>query len=159
MTDKTFLGSPALDVAVDTEAHIDFVHRHYPIHCLNRSVTLLAGDSCPNMGFMDETDEIRQHIDPVPANFERRLMIVRPRLRNRFDTAKQRAAVAADAALDRRYAGRLRATRVLVTVLARDFIDARVHAMTERYRLFDVRAWRPRPLRERRHRDATDKQE
>src|SRR5665213_1162213 len=138
VADKTFLGGAALSVAIHAETHVDLVHRHNAVHGLNRAVAFLALHTSPDMGFMNEAHKIRKRINAIPANFERRLLLVGPWPRDRFDTAEQCTAVTADASFDRRHARIGRASRVLVAVLARNLIDSGVHPMAERDRLLDV---------------------
>ena len=147
MADKTVLRCAALGVAVDAEAHVDFMHWDNPVHRFDGSVALLTSDSCPDMGFVHEFDKIGKRIDPIPANLEGRLMIIRPRLGDRLDPAQQAAAVASDASRNWRHSGGRRTPGVLVTVLTRNFIDTGVHPMAEWNRLLDAGSWRPRALR------------
>src|SRR6202045_641622 len=103
VADKTFLGGAALGVAIHAETHVNLVHRHHAVHGFNRAVAFLALHTGPDMRFVNEAHEIGQRIHPIPADFERRLLVVRPRARHRLDTAEQRAAMTTDAALDRRH--------------------------------------------------------
>src|SRR5712692_5176560 len=101
MADKTVLRGTTLGVTVDAKAHVDFMHRHDPIHRFDRSVALLTGDARPDMRLVHEFYEIREGIDPIPANLERRLMLIGPGLGDGLDTAEQAAAMTTDAARDR----------------------------------------------------------
>src|ERR1700735_1811333 len=96
VADKTFLRGAALGMAVHTETHVDLVHRHDSVHGFNRPVTFLALHTSPNMGFVNEAHEIRERVHAIPADFERRLLCVRPRPRDRLDSAQQRAAMTTD---------------------------------------------------------------
>src|SRR5437870_4838819 len=138
MADKTVLRGAALSVTIDAKAHVDFVHRHHPIHRLDRTVALLASNARPDMGFMHEFHEVGQGIDPIPANLERWLMVIGPRLRDRLDSAEQSAAVTADTARHRRHPGGGRPAGVLMAVLAGNLVDAGMDAMAEWNGLLDV---------------------
>jgi hypothetical protein len=78
VANKAFLGCAALAMAIEAEAHIDFVDRFHTIHRLNRSMAFLARDARPDVWFMGKADEIGQGVDSVPADFERRLLMIRP---------------------------------------------------------------------------------
>ena len=158
VTDKTIQGGAALRMAIDAKAHVYLVNRDYAVHRLDRPVTGLAGDSGPDVRFMDETDEIRERVDPVPANLEGRLGVVGPWARHRLDPAENRAPMAPDAALNRGHARGLGAPRIFMAVLARNLVDPRMHTMAEGYRLFDIHAGSPRTLREGHHDDTADEQ-
>ena len=147
MADKTFLGGAALDVAIKAETHVDFVHRHYSVHGFDRPMAFLASNAGPDMRLVDEPDEIRQRVHPVPANLEWWLTIVGPSTSNRLDPAEQGAAMASDTSFDGRNSGHFREPRIFVAVLAGDFVDACMNTMTEGNRLVDIGARRPRPLR------------
>ena len=101
MTDKTFLGGAALDVAIDAETHVDFVNRHNTIHRFHRSMAFLARNTSPNMGFVYKLDKIGQRINSIPSNLEGWLMVIGPRPRNRLNSSKQSAAMASDTSLNR----------------------------------------------------------
>src|SRR5216684_8100898 len=146
VTDKTIQGGAALGMAIDAKAHVYLVNRDHSVHRLDRPMTGLAGDAGPDVRFMDETYEIRQRVDPVPANFEWRLGIVGPWPRHRLDPAEKRAPVAPDATLNRRHARGLGTPRIFMAVLARNLVDTRMHTMAEGDRLFDIHAGRPRTL-------------
>jgi len=146
-------------MAVDAETHIDFVHRFNPIHSLNRAVTCLARHSSPDMRFVHEAHEIGKCIDAIPANLENWLGVVGPRPRYRLNPAEECAAMTADAALNWRNSGIGRPPRVLVAVLAGDFINAGMDAMAERNRLLDAFTGRPRPFRKRNHDNSTHEKE
>jgi len=130
----------------NAKAHVDFFYRHHSIHVLNVTVALLALDSGVNMRTVPELYEIRQRIDPVPSNLERRLRMIVPRPRHRLDSTHDSAAVASDASLDRRYACVLGAARVLMAVLAGNFVNSGVNSMAERYGLNHVHPRQPRAL-------------
>jgi hypothetical protein len=70
MADKTFLGGAALNMAIDAETHVDFVYRHYAVHCFDWPMALLASNTSPDMRFVDELHEIRQSVNPIPTNLE-----------------------------------------------------------------------------------------
>ena len=70
MADKAFLGGATPNMTVDAETHVDFVYRYYTVHCFDRPVALLASNTCPDMRFVDEFHEIRQSVNPIPANLE-----------------------------------------------------------------------------------------
>jgi hypothetical protein len=159
MADKTILRRAAFGMAVDAESHVDFVHWHYPVHRFHGSVTFLTGNPRPDMGFVHELYKVGQFIDSIPADFERRLMIIRPRLGYRLDTAEQSIAMTTDAAFYGWHSRRLRAACIFVAVLTGNFIDSRMNPMAEGNRLCNVIARRPRPLREADHRDSGKKQE
>jgi hypothetical protein len=99
------------------------------------------------MRLVDELYEIGQGVDTIPTNLKWRLMIVGPSPRNRLDSAQKSTAVASDTSLNRRHSGHRRAPSVFMAILARDLVNAGMHAMAERDRLLDIGAWRPRPLR------------
>jgi hypothetical protein len=102
MADKTFLCRAAFNMTIDAETHVDFVYRHHTVHRFNWPMTLLASNSCPYVGLVDELNEIRQSVDSIPTNLEWRLLVVSPSPRNRRNPSEQRAPVASDAALDGR---------------------------------------------------------
>lgn len=102
MADKAFLGATAFNMAIDAETHVDFVYRHHTVHRFNRPMTLLASNSCPYVRLVDELNEIRQSVDPIPTNLERWLLVVGPSPSNRRNPSEQRAPVASDTALDGR---------------------------------------------------------
>src|SRR5579863_1016639 len=159
MADKTVLRGAAFGVAVDAKTHVDFMHRHHAIHRFDRTMTFLAGDARPDMRLVHELDEVRQRIDAVPANFEWRLMFIRPRLRDRLNPAQQAVAMASDAARNRRDAGGSRASGVLVAVLAGNLVNARVDAVTEGDRLLDIVARRPGALGKADHAGRSEKEQ
>jgi hypothetical protein len=159
MTDKTFLGGAALNVTIDAEPHVDFVDRHDAIHSFDRSMAFLARNTCPDMRFVHELDEVRQRINPIPPNLEGRLMVIGPRPRNRLNAAEQSAAMAPDTSLDRGDSRHRRPPRVFVAVLARDFVNPCMHTVAEGDRLLDVGTRRPRPLRKGDRDKAARKQE
>src|SRR5256885_17110374 len=117
MADETILGGAALDVAIDTETHVDLIDRHDPVHGFNRPVTFLAGYPCPDVGLVHKFDKVGQRIDTVPPDFERRLMIIGPWACDGLYTAQQRAAMTADAALERAPSSTLRGPYVFMPVL------------------------------------------
>src|SRR5579884_3630236 len=157
VTDKAVLGGAAFFMAREAEAHVDFVHRLDPVHLLDRTMTLLAGDPGPDMRLMREAYEVGQRVHPVPADLKGRLRVVGPGPCHRLEPAGQRVALASHAALHRRHARGLRTARILVAVLARDLVDPGVDAMAERDGLLDVLARSPRPLREGKHRQTAEK--
>ena len=138
----------SLRVTVDAKAHVDFMHRHNSIHRLTPAVTTLAFDAGVDMRPMGKAHEIGQRVHAVPLDLERRLAC-RPstaaspagfhRRRSRCRGIR-RIARPAGSPRSRR------AARVCMTVLAGNFVDSGMHAMAERYRLYDVVARRPRPL-------------
>ena len=99
---------------------------------------------------MGEVDEVRQGVNALPGDLPRELSRVAPRLGHRGEAAlpPTHLHVAAKAPPDGRNAGGLGSPRVLVAVLARDVIHARVHPMAEGNRLHHVGARRPRVLGE-----------
>jgi len=135
-----------LRMTIDAKAHVYFLDRNNAIHILNVAVTLLASDAGVDMRAMREFHEIRQSINPVPSNLEGRLGAIRPRPRDRLDSAHDTAAMASHASLDWRNARVLRATRVLMAVLARNMVNPGVDPMAKRDRLDNVHPWQPRPL-------------
>jgi len=142
----------ALGMAIDAEAHVDFINRHDAIHGLDRSVTALALDSGVNMRVMREADEVGERVYAVPLDFERRLRVVGPWTSDRLDsTFGDSVAVASDASRDRWNARLRRSRRVGMAVLTWNLVDAGVDSMTERDRLTDIRARRPWPFGERDH--------
>jgi hypothetical protein len=151
VANKAFLGCAALTVAIQAKAHVDFMDRFDPIHRLDRSMTLLARDARPDVRLMGKTDKIGQGINPVPFDFEGRLLMIRPRTRNRLQAADQGIAMAADTALHGRHARGLRPSRVLVAILARNLINACVDPMAERYRLLNILQGRPWALGKSQH--------
>ncbi len=138
----------ALRVAGEAEAHIYLVDRFDAIHRLHRPVTSLAGDTGRDMWPMGEAHEIRKRVHAVPSNLERRLRVIHPRACHRLESADQCGAMAPYATRDRGNAGGLRAPRVLMAVLARDFIYSGMNPMAERNRLGYVGSRRPGPLRQ-----------
>jgi len=159
MADKTFLGGAALDMAIKAETHIDFVDRYDPVHSFDRSMAFLASNTSPYMRLVYELHEIRQRVDPIPANLERRLMGIGPSLGSWFNPAEQRTAMASDTSLYRRGARGRRLPRILMAVLARNFVDAGMHTMAEGDRLFDIGTRRPWPLGKRDCSNSARKQE
>ena len=147
MTDKTFLGAATFDVAIDAKPHIDLVNRHDPVHRLNRSVAFLARHACPYMRFVNEFHEIGQRVHSVPADLKGRLMVIGPGTRNRLNSAQQRTTVASDASFDWWNSRHRRSTRILVAVLAGNFVNSCMHTMAERDRLIDIATRCPWPLR------------
>src|SRR5437899_10172677 len=124
MADVAVLGGSALGVAVDAEAHVDLMHRLYPFHRLDRSMTSLASEAGIDVRTMGKADEVGQRIDPVPANFEIGLGVIGPGTSHRHQSTAFLAAVASHTALHRRDA-RCRGTpRILMAILAGDLIDA-----------------------------------
>jgi hypothetical protein len=99
MADKTFLGCTALNVAIDAETHVDFVYRHDAVHGFDRTMTFLASNTSPYMRLVDELHEVRQRIDPIPANLEWRLLVVGPSPSYWLNPAEQRTPVASNATL------------------------------------------------------------
>ncbi len=110
------------------------------------AVTFLALNACIDMGLMGEANEVRKRVDAVPLDLERRPLLIGPRTRHRLDATDQTRAMTSDASRDRWNARGLRPSRILMTVLTGNVIDAGVNAMTERNRLLDIGARRPRPL-------------
>src|SRR5712692_8184224 len=159
MADKTVLRGATLGVTIETEAHVDFMHRHHAIHRLDRTVAFLAGDACPDMWFVHEFYEIGQRVNAIPPNFEGRLMVIGPRLSDRLDSAEQATAMTTDAACYRRYSGGGRSASIFMAILAGNLVDAGVHSMAERDGLLDVRTRRPGTLRKRHRRRTAEKQE
>ena len=150
----------ALGVAIDAEAHVNFVRGHDSIHRLDWSVTALALDSGVDMRVMREADEVGQRVHAVPVDLEWRLRVVGPRTGDRLDsTFGDSVAVASDASRDRGHAGLLGSGRVGMAVLTWDLVDPGVDAMTERDWLMDVGARRPWPFGEDDHHAAEDEQE
>jgi hypothetical protein len=160
MTSDAVEGGVALGVAIDAEAHVDFIRGDDSIHRLDWSVTVLALDSGVDMRVMREADEIGQRVHAIPVDFERRLRVVGPWTSDRLDsTFGDSVAVASDASRDRWHARLLGPRRVSMAVLAWDLVDPGVDSMTERDRLNDVRARRPWPLGENDHSPPEDEQE
>jgi hypothetical protein len=62
--------------------------------------------------------------------------------------ARNPIAVTPDASRYRRDSGLRRPTRISMAVLTRNFVDAGMHTMAERYRLDYVSSGSPRPLRQ-----------
>ena len=149
----------ALRVTFHAEAHVDFLHRHHPVHRLDRTVALLAREPGMDMRAMRELYEVRQGVHPVPSNLERGLIVIAPRAGDRLNSAGDSAAMASDASRDRRHARVLRAARILVAVLAGNLVDAGVNAMAERHRLDNVGARRPRAFRDGNSAGSKDKQD
>lgn len=75
-----------LSMAIYAESHVDLFDRNHTIHVLHIAVAVLACDSSIDMRPMGKLHKIRQNIDPVPADFKRRLRVVSPRPGNRLDT-------------------------------------------------------------------------
>jgi len=146
VTGDAIQGRLSLRVAFHAKAHVDFYDRHDSIHCLHRSVTVLTSDARVNVGAMRELHEVGQGINPVPADFERRLAVIVPGTRDRLDAAGSSAPVASDAARDRRHPGVIGSPRVLVTVFARNLVYPGVDPMTEWNRLDHVGPGQPGPL-------------
>src|SRR5271168_2750613 len=159
VADKTFLRGAALGMAIHAETHVDLVHRHDPVHGFDRSVAFLALHTSPDMGFVNEAHKIRQRVNAIPADFERRLLFIRPRPRYRLNSAEQRAAVTTDAALDRGHARVGRSPRILMAVLAGNLVDSSVYPVAERNRLHDVGPCGPWALRDPDHVQADHEQE
>src|SRR5262249_26480021 len=83
-----------------------------------------------NRANVREAHEVGESVHAVPDVLGRWLSRVGQRLGHRLERAGAALVrVAADAVLDRRHAGRLRAARVLVTVLAGKLVLTRVHAV------------------------------
>jgi hypothetical protein len=159
MTDSAVERRFALRMTVDTEAHVDFMHRHDPIHLLHVAVTFLALDARVDVRSMLEAHEVRQRVHAVPSNLERRLCVVGPRARHRLDTADEPRAMTSDASGYRRSARALRASRILVAVLTGNLMDARVDAMAEGNRLDDIRSRRPGTLGKGQRAESEDQQD
>src|SRR5579875_599322 len=157
VADKAVLGGAALFVTAEAETHVDFVYRLDAIHRFDRTVAFLAGYAGPDMRLMSEFDKVGQRIDPIPANLERRLRMIRPWPCNRLQAADQSVPMASDASLYGWHARGLRAPRVLMAVLAGNFVHARMDAMAERDGLLDILTRRPRPLRKGKHGQAAHK--
>ena len=137
----------ALGVAIDAEAHVDFMHGNDAIHRIDWSVTALALNSGVDMRVMREADEVGQRVDAVPVDLERRLRVVGPWTSDRLDsTLGDSVAVASDASRDRRHAGLRGSRRVGMAVLTWDLVDPGVDSMAERDWLMDVGARRPWPF-------------
>ncbi len=136
----------ALRVTFHAEAHVDFLDRHDSIHSFDRPVTLLTRNAGMNVRAMRESYEVRQRVNAVPSNLERRLLMVAPSPRDRIDSTGNPAAVASNASLNRRHTRSFGAPGVLVTILAGNFVDAGVDAMAERNWLDHVGAWGPGAL-------------
>jgi hypothetical protein len=138
MTHETVLGGTPLYVAIDTETHVDFIHGYDTVHAFHRPVAFLAGNPGPDMRLVHEFYEVRQSVNPVPADFERRLMVIGPCLGDWLDTTQQRTSMTSDASLDRRHSGSCGAARVLVAVLTRYLVNTGVHPMAEGNWLVDI---------------------
>jgi hypothetical protein len=136
-----------LRVTFHAKAHVYSVNWHYSVHRLHRPVASLTGQPRRNMRAMGEFHEIRQLVDAIPLNLERRLLMVSPWPRHRLDTAEGSAPVASHASLHRRDARVLGTARVLVAVLAWDLVHPRVDAVAERNRLYYIGSWQPRAFR------------
>src|SRR5271154_6839375 len=130
VADKTFLRGAALGMAIHAETHVDLVHRHDPVHGFNRSVAFLALHTSPYMGFVNEAHKIRQRVNTIPADFERRLPLIRPWPRHRLSSSHQRAAVATDTAFDRGHARVRRSPCIFMAVLTGNLIDPGMTPMT-----------------------------
>jgi hypothetical protein len=153
MTSDAVERGVALGVAIDAEAHVDFICGHDSIHRLDWSVTVLALDSGVDMRVMREADEVGQRVHAVPVDFERRLRVVGPRTSDRLDsTFGDSVAVASDASRDRWHARLLGSRRVSMAVLAWDLVDPGVDSMAEWDWLMDVGARRPWPFGKHYHR-------
>src|SRR5277367_3038953 len=121
-----------LRVTVHAEAHVDFMHRHDAIHRLYRPVAALAFDSRMNMRPMGEAHEVGQRVHAIPLDLERRRRGVRPRPRNRRDSATcYPVAMTSDAPRHRRNPGLRRSARIGVTVLAGNLVHPGVYSMAE----------------------------
>src|SRR5258705_11044842 len=152
MTGNAVEGGFALGVAIDAEAHVDFINWHDSIHGLDRSVAGLALDSGVDMRVMREADEVGQRVDAVPLDLERWLRVVGPWTGDRLDsTLGDSVAVASDTSRDRWNSGLRRSRRVSMAVLTWNLVDPGVDSMTERDRLNDICARGPWPLGERDH--------
>jgi hypothetical protein len=149
----------AFGMTLDAKAHVDFMHGHNAIHRLNVAVTFLALDAGGDMRLMRKAHEIRQRVDAIPSNLERRPRIIGPWARDLLDATDQGGAVASYASRDRRRTRSLRTPRILMTVLTGNLVDAGVDAMTERDRLFDIGARRPWALRKRQRAESEDQQD
>jgi hypothetical protein len=143
-----------LRMTIHAEAHVYLINWHYPIHRLHRPVASLAFQTGGDMWAMGEFHEVRQLIDAIPLDLERWLLMVVPRSRHRLNPAELSAPVASDAPLHRRHARVLRSAGVLVTVLARDLVHARMDAVAERNRLDYVGPRQPGAFGEKYHADA-----
>ena len=122
-------------------------------------MTFLALHARVDVRPMRKTHEIRQRVDAVPSNLERRLGIIGPWPRHRLDAADESRAMASDASRDGRNTRALRAARILVAVLTRNLVDAGVDAMAEGNRLFDIGARRPRTLGKGQRAESEDQQD
>src|SRR5579864_5515137 len=151
MADVAVLGCSALGVAVDAKPHVDLMHRLYPFHRLDRSMTSLASEAGIDMRTMGKAYEVGQRIDPVPADLEIGLGVIGPGTGHRQQSTAFLAAMASHTALHWRHARGRGAPRILVAILAGDFVDPGVDAMAEGDGLLDVEARGPRPLRESDH--------
>jgi hypothetical protein len=156
MTDRAIGRHFALRVTVDAETHVDFVNRNHAVHRLHIAMTFLARDPGIDVRLMREANEVRERVHPVPSDLEGRLLLFGPWTRDGLNPAHQAGAMTSDTSRDRRCAGGLRSSCILMTVLAGNFVDAGVDAMTKRNRLFDIAARRPWPLRERQGRESED---
>src|ERR1700730_15645164 len=90
VADKTFLRGAALGMAIHAETHVDLVHRHDPVHGLDRPVAFLALHTSPDRGFVNEAHEIGERVNTVPTDFERRLLVIGPWPRDGLDTTEER---------------------------------------------------------------------
>src|SRR6266851_4630120 len=133
-----------LCVAIDAKAHVDFIHRHNAIHRLNQAVTTLAFDTGMDMRLMREAHEIGQRIHSIPFNLERRASVIGPGTSHGLNSsAGNSTAVASDASRDCRDARFGRTAGIGMTVLAWNFVHARMDAVAERNRLDDIGARQP----------------
>jgi hypothetical protein len=133
-----------LCMTLHAEAHIDFFYRHNSVHGLHSSVALLTLDFGMDVRSMGKLYKVRECVYAVPSNFEGLLFVIAPRPGDRSNSAGDSAAVTTNAPRDWRNPGVFGAARILVAILAGNFVDPGVNAMTERYRLNDVRPRRPR---------------
>ncbi len=155
-----------LRVTVDAKAHVDFMHRHHPIHRLHRPVTASAFYPRMYMRPMREAHEVGQRVHAIPLDLERGRRVVRPGPRHRLDAAAgYSVTVASDATRDRWNSGLGRSARIGMAELAGNLVHPGMDAMAERYRLDDIGTRRPGPLRQRdsgtaedEHRDSKQQQ-
>src|SRR5271165_6516709 len=94
-----------------------------------------------------KSHKVGKLIDPVPLDFQRRRIMVRPGLHDRLQSSglDTDISVASDALLDRRRHRKLRHPRRRVAVKARYLIDARMQPMAKRDWLHHVLARQPWP--------------
>jgi hypothetical protein len=146
-----------LRVTVHAKAHVDFMHRHHPIHRLHRPVTALAFYPRMYMRPMREAHEVGQRVHAIPLDLERGRRVVRPRPRHWLDaSASYSVAVASHAPRDRWNSWFRRSARIGMAVLAGDLVHTGMDAMAEWYRLDDIRTRRPGSLRQRDRSSAKD---